>query len=82
MARRIDLRPGQVWVTRRSKPTATPSRRIVAIAARRGFGIQDRIWYSAGGDTRTCLRSAFLQWLRTYGAKATRTRRTRTLKLR
>ena len=75
MSRSISIRAGQVWVTR-AKKTRTPSRRVIGVAGR-------RVCYSTGGDrSRWCGVPAFRAWIKRYAAKATRTRRERSLQLR
>lgn len=75
MKARISIRAGQVWVTR-AKKTRTPSRRVIGVAG-------GRICYSTGGErSRWCGAPAFRAWVKRYNAKATRTRRARSLQLR
>lgn len=75
MKARLTIKAGQVWVTRKPK-TRTPSRRVIAVA-------DGRICYSAGGElSRWCRVPAFRAWAKRYQAKATRTRRARSLQLR
>lgn len=78
--KRINIKRGQIWVTRRTARTSTPSRRILNA----NFCAVDRVLYSIGGDgySRECHRDSFLAWIRRHQAKATRTRRPRTLVLR
>lgn len=81
MSRAKPIRAGQVWVTRTPKratrKTRTPSRRVIAISD------DGRICYSTGGDaSRWCRVPAFRAWAKRYQAKATRTRRPRSLQLR
>lgn len=72
---KIKISIGQVWVTR-AKKTRTPSRRVVGVAS-------GRICYSTGSDrTRWCGSPTFRAWVKRYNAKATRTRRARSLQLR
>lgn len=75
MSRAIAIQAGQVWVTR-AKKTRTPSRRVIGVTG-------GRICYSTGGDrSRWCGSPAFRAWAKRYNAKATRTRRERSLQLR
>jgi len=70
-----EISAGQVWVTRAAR-TRTPSRRVVAITG-------TRVCYSTGGDaSRWCELVTFRAWIGRYRAKATRTRRARSLALR
>jgi len=72
---KLTIKPGQVWITR-AKKTRTPSRRVVGVAS-------GRICYSSGGEvTRWCAAATFRAWVKRYAAKATRTRRERSLQLR
>jgi hypothetical protein len=75
MRARKTIEAGQVWVTR-AKKTRTPSRRVIGVAG-------GRICYSTGGErSRWCGVAAFRAWAKPYKAKATRTRRARSLQLR
>lgn len=81
--KRIIIKPGQVWVTRRGKSTSTPSRRVIGTVRPAVMSVSGmRVIYSAGGDARRCDRASFLRWIARHDAKPTRTRRQRTLVLR
>ena len=81
--KRIVIKAGQVWVTRRGKRTSTPSRRIIGTVKPASAPLaRMRVWYSTGGDARSCERDSMLRWIARHDAKATRTRRPRTLVLR
>ena len=81
--KRIAIKPGQVWVTRRNKNTRTPFRAVKAVL--KPAPEIDQVAYSSGGDANwlhVVDRESFLRWISRHDAKATRTRRPRTLVLR
>lgn len=83
--KRTVIKPGQVWVTRRGKKTRTPFRAVKAVLEPKDDAAAVTVAYSSGGDANwlhVIDRESFKAWIRRHDAKATRTRRPRTLVLR
>lgn len=85
--KRIVIKAGQVWVTRRSKNTSTPTRTVLCtVRGERIKGLRalgDVVFRGdSGHESRKTRREAFVAWIRRHDAKATRTRRPRSLVLR